>query len=325
MSPSTRFLIAIFVAAVPVVTSAQSTELVDSTSCRVLQNEHYGPDTLNTFDILIPESPTPTPLVVFIHGGGFVQGDKSEPFKRREEDVAYFLKHGIAFASLNYRFLRPDDSVGVGKCLSDVTSALQFLRFNAQRYHIAKDRIACYGSSAGAGLSLYIAFHDDMALPHDTTLRGESTRIRCAGAIATQATYDLFKWEEFIPGLREVINRTDKVSYDAIAHFYGYRTYRDFELLRPEIEERFDMLRMITSDDPPVYLMNLQQSREITDLVKIEHHPAHAEILSKILTQHHVIHETYVYGDTIHSEGDIKISLKEFITVHLLTDSPTAR
>jgi acetyl esterase/lipase len=325
MSPSARFLIAFFATVVPVLTSAQSREVVGGTPYRVLRDEHYGSDSLNTFDIMVPESPAPAPLVVFIHGGGFVQGDKSEPFKRREEDVTYFLQHGIAFASLNYRFLRPDDSVGVGKCLGDVTSALQYLRFNARRYNIARERIACYGSSAGAGLSLYLAFHDDMALPHDSTLRGESTRIRCAGAIAAQATYDLFRWEEFIPGLREIINRTDKVSYDAIAHFYGYRTYRDFELVRPEIEERFDMLRMITPDDPPVYLMSLQQSREITDLVKIEHHPAHAEILSKILTQHHVLHETYVYSDAIHSEGDIKLSLKEFIAAHLLQGTPPDR
>jgi carboxylesterase type B len=67
------------------------------------ENEKYGPHERNTFDIWLAKSKQPTPLVIYIHGGGFTGGDKSKYFQ--SEDVVRFLESGISVATINYRFM----------------------------------------------------------------------------------------------------------------------------------------------------------------------------------------------------------------------------
>ena len=304
---------------------AQQADSLPAGQWTVFHNERYGPAEKNTLDILLPASPAPSPLAIFIHGGGFVGGDKSEAFTGRVDDVLFFLNRRIAFASLNYRFLSSGDSVGVGKCLDDITTALQFIRHNAARYHIDKRRVACYGSSAGAGSSLYLAFHDDMAVPGDTSLRGESTRLRCAGALSTQATFDILRWQEFIPGLRESVNAAKDNMLNAIANFYGYPDYPHFQAAGDTIPQRYDMLKMISPDDPPVYIMNLQRDRDVKTLGLIEHHPAHAEVLDEYLKREHIPHTVYVRSDSIQSESAISYPVRVFLAEHLEEQASSRR
>jgi acetyl esterase/lipase len=81
------------------------------------------------------------------------------------------------------------------KPLTDGRRAVQFMRLHADQFNIDPDRIILSGSSAGAGLSLLIAFQDDAALPNDPdpVLR-QSTRVSGAAVWETQATYDLERW-----------------------------------------------------------------------------------------------------------------------------------
>ncbi len=283
----------------------------------VLKNERYGPAERNVFDIVLPVSDKPTPLVIYIHGGGFTGGDKNVPFEWRKQDVAYFLEHNIAFASINYSYYKTNDSLGVNRCLKDVRTALQFIRHHADRYNISKELIGCYGHSAGAGSSLFLAFHDDFALKNDTTLLGESTRIKCAGALDTQATYDLFRWMDFIPNLKMVVNLMRKSFYAAISGFYGYPDYESFKPVQARTVKPLDMLNMISPDDPPIYVMNLQKQRFPVSFGIIEHHRKHALILDRILNEQKVEHQVYVRKPKIKKEADIKLPVREFLTEHL--------
>jgi acetyl esterase/lipase len=296
---------------------AHSADSSATRQCTVLNDEKYGDDEKNSFDIVLPKSTAPTALVIFIHGGGFIQGDKTGVFRSRSEDIDYFLKNNIAFASLDYRFYRTNDSVGAAACLNDVRIALQYIRHHADRYNIDKTRIACYGSSAGAGSSLYLAFHDDFALPNDSTLLGESTRIRCAGALSTQATYDVFQWITYIPALDSIVASARDQTYDTAAKFYGYPNYRAFEPHREKATREIDMLRMISPDDPPVYIMNLLKETVPKDMNIIQHHRAHALILADWLRRNNVKREVYVYSDTTKSEEDVRHSVREFLVQHL--------
>jgi hypothetical protein len=286
-------------------------------NCSAIKDEKYSGDDRNTFDILMPKSNTPTPLVIYIHGGGFVDGDKAEAFRSRREDIAYFLKNNVAFASLNYRFRRTDDSLGVAACLKDVRTAIQHIRHHAGWYNINKERIACYGSSAGAGSSLYLAFHDDFARKNDTTILGESTRLQCVGALATQATYDVFQWIAYIPGLDSAVDRAKEPTFDVAAKFYGYPNYLAFEPHREAITRELDMLRMISPDDPPAYIMNLQKETVPKDMNTIQHHRAHALLLSEYLERNRVEHEAYLFSDETSSEQDISHPVREFLVRHL--------
>ncbi|MES2572561.1 MAG: alpha/beta hydrolase, partial [Verrucomicrobiota bacterium] len=123
-------------------------------------NVSYGPHTDHKIDLWLAKSSRPTPLILFIHGGGFVSGDKN---RVSASAVREALDDGVSFASINYRFLF---DASINEILRDTARALQFVRARAGDYNLDK-RIAVYGSSAGAGASLWLAFHDELSDPNN--------------------------------------------------------------------------------------------------------------------------------------------------------------
>jgi len=101
--------------------------------------------------IEVPAGQGPFPLMVFIHGGGFVGGDKSA-FIPQSYAVA---QKGIVAVSLEYRLK------GHGGTISDMTGdvmdALDFLRKQSKTYQVDFSRVALSGGSAGGYLSAYAA------------------------------------------------------------------------------------------------------------------------------------------------------------------------
>ena len=90
----------------------------------------YGPYEENLFDIYLPESDEPTPLLIYIHGGGFTGGSRDT--SGSEEQVLSYLAEGVAYASIDYRLLKSPDPDGVIKSLQDSTRCLQFIRYHAR-------------------------------------------------------------------------------------------------------------------------------------------------------------------------------------------------
>jgi hypothetical protein len=297
--------------------AAQQPDYLASRNCTFIQNEKYGESDRNRFDIVLPKSDKPTPLIIYIHGGGFARGDKNEAWKGREKDILYFLDHNIAFATVSYRFYKPDDSAGVKVCLNDIAAALQYIRYHAKKFNINKELVACYGSSAGAGSSLFLAVHDDMALPNDTTFRGESTRIKCAGLLSTQATYNMPRWRSYIPFLRLVTCLQHKKFYNSAANFYGYPTYKSLKPQKDAVIKEFDMLEMVSPDDPPVYIMNLQKERFPKNNKLINHHRKHAIVLAKKFKEQNFEYKLFVRNKQLKSEDDIDYPVRNFLVEHL--------
>jgi len=134
----------------------------------------YGPHERNKIDLYLVESKTPTPLVLYIHGGGFQGGDKSSV---SAGEIRGFQREGWSVAAINYRFTNVLPAPGQ---YLDCGRALQFLRHNAQKYNLDPKLVASTGGSAGAGTSLWLAFHDDLAEPKsDDPIARESTRLVC--------------------------------------------------------------------------------------------------------------------------------------------------
>ena len=123
----------------------------------------YGDSDQQKIDLWIADTEEPAPLVIFIHGGGFRGGSRKQI---REEVVEQFLSQGISFASLDYRLT---DKGPYPMQMHDSARAVQWLRHNAGKYNIDKTRVAAYGVSAGACISMWLAFHDDMADPKLST------------------------------------------------------------------------------------------------------------------------------------------------------------
>jgi len=156
-------------------------------------NFAYGAHPRNVLDFWKAESPAPTPLVIFIHGGGFQSFSKE---RIRPRDVRQLLANGISVAAINYRYVQTDP---LPACFFDARRAVQFLRSKALDWNIDKTRVGAYGGSAGAMISMWLAFHDDMAVPNsDDPVTRESTRLAC---VATQGGQITFARHRVLPAL----------------------------------------------------------------------------------------------------------------------------
>ncbi|MBM4023978.1 MAG: alpha/beta hydrolase [Planctomycetes bacterium] len=228
----------------------------------------YGPHARNVLDFWQARSDKPTPVIVFIHGGGFTAGDKSKV--RGDKIVPQCLDAGVSFAAINYRY-RTDTPIQ--DVLRDCARAIQFIRWKAAEWNVDRMRMASYGGSAGAGTSLWLAFHADLADPNssDPVLR-ESSRLVCAGANACQFSYDLLEWEKLFG---EAVQRFQ--GGENLPGFYGLKTD---EMLRGPVGQRIradcDMRGLISTGDAPVFLNTGQEGGEITDRGHLLHHPKHA-------------------------------------------------
>jgi acetyl esterase len=234
----------------------------------------YGPYGRNRLDFWQAKSKKPAPVVVFIHGGGFKTGDKTQA--RKDPMLEQFLKAGISFAAINYRFR---EHAPIQDILHDAARAIQFIRYKAADWNVDKKRIAAYGGSAGAGTSLWLAAHDDLADPKkpDPVLR-ESSRLVAAGLFSTQATYDLLRWEEFLgPFKPEWLQSTNE-----IAEFYHFKAPADLKMPEGErVRAECDMLRWLSKDDPPIYALTTQPGGPSQNRGQHLHHPDHVREIQK--------------------------------------------
>lgn len=115
--------------------------------------EHsYGNGPLEKLDFYKAEGRAAnTPLVVFVHGGGWKRGDKRNA--TGTEKVKHFREAGYAFASINYPLV-PEATVE--QQATDVAQAIAYLKKNAANLGFAPNRIVLMGHSAGAHLSALV-------------------------------------------------------------------------------------------------------------------------------------------------------------------------
>ena len=104
-----------------------------------------------SINIAFPEKASikPRPVVLMIHGGGFISGDKSS----KNKQIIKFSKRGFVSASAMYR-LSP--KYRFPAAIDDIKLAVRFLKANAAKYHIDPDRIIVSGSSAGSYLAVMV-------------------------------------------------------------------------------------------------------------------------------------------------------------------------
>lgn len=108
----------------------------------------YGPDPAQRLDIYRPQGEGP--VVVYVHGGGFVAGDKRHT-KRYCMEVA---REGYVVVNLNYR-LAP--AARLEEQVADVLGACQWTKENIGAYGGDTTRMILAGNSAGAYLAAYAA------------------------------------------------------------------------------------------------------------------------------------------------------------------------
>lgn len=202
----------------------------------------YGPHARNVLDLWRAESPGPTPLVVFIHGGGFRAGSKDQV---PAELVTGLRQAGISVASLSYRL---SQDAAFPAPMHDGGRAIQFLRSRAKEWNLDPVRFGAMGGSAGAGISLWLAFHEDRADPaSDDSIARESTRLSCAVGMGAQTSYDPRWIREHIGGRAH--------EHPALLPFYGLAAEELESEKAYALFREASPLSHYTKDDPPVLLL----------------------------------------------------------------------
>lgn len=223
-------------------------------------NVAYGEHPRQVMDFYQAKSETPTPVVVYIHGGGWNNGSKDN----YGATAAKYNAAGVSVVAINYRMVPEATTKKIEPPvlwpLSDAARAVQFVRSKAKEWNIDPKRLGCTGGSAGACSSLWLAYHDDLADPKSADpVARESTRLMCAAVSGAQTSLDPKVVKEWIANAK----------YGGHA-FAVEGKYSDVKQFSAFLEKRDDLMKWIkeyspaehvTTDDPPVFMEYAAQDK----------------------------------------------------------------
>jgi len=170
-------------------TGASALPSVGPSAATLRDLPYAGLDPTEVLDLYLPAAGAhPAPLLIWIHGGGWSVGDKSQitgfagpsvkappPGPCRDvvevqvPDLAELLAKGYAVAAVNYRLtLQPVAAA------QDAKAAVRFLRANAQRLRLDPNRFAAWGDSAGGYSALILAITADQHTVFDDPTLGNA-------------------------------------------------------------------------------------------------------------------------------------------------------
>jgi acetyl esterase/lipase len=210
-------------------------------------NVKYGPHERNVLDFWQARAEAPTPLVLYIHGGGWRSGDKTLLIPGTLKTM---LAHQVSVASINYRY---STQAKLPAPVHDAARALQFIRSQAPAWNLDKTHIAAMGVSAGACTTLWLAYHEDLAEPQsqDPVAR-ESTRLWAAVSIQGQTAIDP---ELVVPWVGEQI-----MNHGMLSCAVGATNAAEARLRYPEyraLYHEFSPINHVSRGGPPVLLFYL--------------------------------------------------------------------
>jgi len=155
------------------------------------------------------------PGIVFVHGGGWRNGDK----ERFMHYAVEYAQKGYICASVSYRL---KDEAPFPAAVHDVKNAVRFFRAHANEYFLDPNRIGAYGNSAGAHLVCMLALvKPEDGLEGDGTCLDTSSAVQAVVASATPTDFSLFRGvrasNSFLDGPKETlperIRRASPISY----------------------------------------------------------------------------------------------------------------
>lgn len=180
-------------------------------------------------DVYHPKSiTTPRPAIIFIHGGGWVKGNRKDYTIYAQQ----FAEWGYVAATVGYRFT---DVAKFPGCVSDTKCAVRWLRANAARLGINPDQIAAAGGSGGGYLAMMLGYSSDVA-------EFEGTGGNPGISSAVQAVIDLYGPTDFTAPVAQ--------NHESVAGLMG-KPYS-------EIPDRYQMaspIAHVTAAAPPTFII----------------------------------------------------------------------
>lgn len=206
-----------------------------------------------SLDLYLPvSSKRPAPLIVFIHGGGWAEGDKQDVPSRP------LVACGYACASINYRLSK---TAKFPAQIHDCKAAIRWLRAHAGQYNFDPDKIGVWGISSGGQLAALLGTSGGVQ-----ELEGKEGVMNTSSRV--QAVCD---WSG-PTDLRKIVEQSAPMNMEVrgadgfIARFLG-----GLPSQKPELARLADPGTFVTSDDPPFLIMHgdrdtlipIEQSREL--------------------------------------------------------------
>ncbi len=183
-------------------------------------------------DVYLPEGEGPFPALIYVHGGGWVQGNRTDFNKI----AALYAKRGIAGFSIDYT-LSTENNTAWPQDINDVIAALEFVRKNADFYHVNAEKIALMGSSAGAQLVSLVG-----TLSGNESFISTPTQEPLKSQVCLVINYDGATDLEYIGE-----NFSPYLIYNIVTSGFGNISYSE----NPALWRQASPATYISSDEPP--------------------------------------------------------------------------
>ncbi|WP_018343908.1 alpha/beta hydrolase [Cytophaga aurantiaca] len=316
----------------------------------------YIPDRRNTSAFLnmpdngftiryFPKSKSePTPLIIAIHGGGFIGGYPfeipvtvpnavagSNPAVSNPYDVItleQLNEQGYALASIEYTFMNSNKKVknadgtlsnlSAKNTLQDCKDFLDYIIAHAEQYNINPNKIILLGTSGGASASLWLGL--------DNT-KNYANNIKGIIAMSPQATLNIPTWRDkvFIPTGQTAVFDKYYNPYNPDANFGGYNQNQYYKLMYgtndvTKINEYSDannlnFLGMIDSSDPELLLAcfydgNKEIVHSYAHVLALKVRASNRGLKARIAYINSTYNNNYYYYDP--SENAIQFCIRKF-------------
>lgn len=259
-------------------------------------NVRYHNDTVqkHLLDIYLPANKKgKLPLVIWVHGGGWLSNDKYADMSYMKKTVAEIVSSGFALASIDYRF----STQGVFPAqMQDCNAAISFLYSNADKYGIDKSKFALIGFSAGGHLASLVGLSKNNNVP-GFFFPGSAPGFGIKAVVDFYGPADLI----LFPGA------SDAQSPEGL--LIGATP-----LSRPDLAKTASPVTYVDKGDPPFLIIHGEKD----DMVSAKH----SQLLSSWLSVSGVPNELIIVKDAPHfgvmfDADEIRVKVLSFLNKHL--------
>lgn len=263
------------------------------------ENISYANDTLkkHLLDIYLPANAKGTlPLVIWVHGGAWMHGDKYADMGYMKNTIQDFLKDGYAFASIDYR--QSTQAIFPAQ-IQDCNQAVEFLYSNSSKYNIDKNRMALIGFSAGGHLASLMGLSGNNNVKqfyHDEKVP----------SFKVKAVIDFYGPSEFIAFTPHT---SAPVKDDAIAKLLGATI-----LERPDLAKMASPNTYVDKNDPPFLIFNGEKDESVpyTQSLLLANYLKLAGVKNEVT----IVKDAPHYGEMFDVEGH-RMKIKKFLETYL--------